>query len=371
MKSQFKKVAATALALSMCAPTAAFATASGGINSTTSGSFDTSFDVYSPALHISVPLKADIEVNPMADSANTGVKQFSVASNSIDIINASVDTEADTAIPVNVTVNASITKAGQDVVVEYNSFTADPTSVKKRINLNLTQASTAATLDEGSRAALTGDQNKLLDLSTVPVDTAAVYPATNPANQATVTKYGSLLSVDIGVPTLDASVTSFTADPSKVKPTVGSFAVTGVANTNADWKAEDVQVAITYNVKASQALSITTPKIATAPTFTAGTGAADVVITIPSVGESKVQAIGLHKDGDYGDFAWGTDDYKVEYVANGSATDAKITIPKDDAVLVAYATTAAYNGQAQDLMIALSDGRIVTSTLTCSSTAAP
>lgn len=369
MKSQFKKVAATALALSMCAPTAAFATASGGINSDTSGSFDTSFDVYSPALHISVPLKADIEVNPMADSTNTGVKQFSVASNSIDIINASVDTEADTAIPVNVTVNASITKTGQDVVVEYNNFTADPTSVRKRINLNLTQAATAAVLDESGRAALTGDQNKLLDLSTVPVQTAAVY--TGATNKATVTKYGSLLSVDIGVPTLEASVTSFTTDPTKVKPTVGSFAVTGVANTNADWTAEDVQVAITYNVKASQALSIKTPSIASAPTFTAGSSAADVEITIPSVGESKVQAVGLHKDGDYGDFAWGTDDYKVDYVANAGATDAKITIPKDDAVLAAYATGAAYNGQPQDLMIALSDGRIVTSTLTCSSTAAP
>lgn len=363
MKSRFAKMTAATLAMSMCLSATAFAAGATtpAPNTETKGSFNTSFDVYSPALHVSVPLKADIEVNPMADSTSTGVRQFSVASNSIDIVNASVDTEADAAIPVNVTVNAAITKAGDGVVTEYNTFTPDATSTKKRIHLELTEAATAAVLDEDNKAAGTGDANKLLDLASVPVKTAAVY--TGATNKAMITKHGSLLSVDIAAPT-KGSETSFIADASKVEPKVGSFAVTGVANTNADWKADDVAVAITYNVKASQALSITTPKIATAPTWTSGTSATDLVITVPGVGEATVAGVGAHNDNsEYKDYLWAEEAYKVEYVANASATDAKITLKKDDAGLTFLAGDD-YKTKPQDLMILLSDGRMVVSTLT-------
>lgn len=361
MKSQFKKAAAMALAMTMCVPGAALA-ADGDLNTAASGSFNTSFDVYSPALHISVPLKADIQVNPMADSTSTGVKQFTVASNSIDVINASVDTEADVAIPVNVTVKAAITKAGEDVVTEYNTFTEDPKSTKKKIHLSLTQAATAAVLDEANRAAGTGDASKLLDLTTVPVKTAAEY--TGATNETAITKYGSLLSVDIAVPTLETGATSFTADPTKVKPTVGSFAVTGVANTNADWKADDVAVAITYNVKASKALAVETPAVA-------GVNAAantDVSIVIPNVGESTVVAVAAHNDGEglYKDYIWEESTYEVTYAANtttSTQTDATIKISKDDEG-IKFLTGDDYKGKPQDLIIQLSDGRYVVSTLT-------
>ena len=363
MKSRFTRIASTAMALTMCVPTAAFAA---------DGSFETSFDVYSPALTISVPVKLDVQVNPIADSAASGVKQFTVASNSIDILNASVDVEADVAIPVVATIKANIASSAEDVVTEYNTFTADPTSTAKRIYLALSEAQTAATIDvkDGGTAAF--DTEKKLDLSQYAVDTAAAY--TTPADQAEITQYGSLLSVDIAGPTTSDSTAgaTYSTDASKVSAAVGSFAVTGVANTNADWKADDVTVAVTYNVKASQALNIETPDIAAAPTFSAGTSAADVVITVPGVGEATVTAMALHNahEGMYKDFVFGEDEYTVAYAPNGATTDAKITIPKESGVL-ALLTEADYSGKAQDLVLALSDGRMVVTTLTATAAATP
>lgn len=354
MKSKLTKAAATALAMTMCVPGVAFAAES-------SGSIETSFDIYSPALTISVPLKADIKVNPIAESTADTVKKFTVASNSINVLNASVDADADVAIPVNVTVKASIKSSGNDVVTEYNTFTVDPTSTKKRINLNLSQANAAAVIGVKSGSTAAFDSENKLDLSQYEVATDAKYDT--PTKTTAITKYGSLLSVDITGPTTTEASGSFTADASKVTAGVGSFAVTGEANTNADWKADDVAVDITYNVKASKALNITTPTIATAPTFTSGASAADLTITVPSVGEATVLALGVHNDeADYKDYIWEDPEaYTVDYTT--SAGDAVITIPKDDAVL-AFLAGDDYKGETQDLVIALSDGRMVVSTLT-------
>lgn len=360
MKHNFKKVLAATLAMTMCVPVCAFAE---------EGTFETSFDVYSPKLTISVPVKLDIEVNPIADTSATDVKKFTVASNSIDIMNASVDVEKDVAIPVNVTVKAAISAKKDDVVTEYNTFTADATSTKKRINLNLSAAGTAAVPgaakdDSGVAVTPVFDSEKKLDLSKWAVGTAAVY--TTPAKSTAITQYGSLLSVDIAGPaTTDTTAgAKLSTDPEKVTPAVGSFAVTGVANTNADWKADDIAVAVTYNVKASQTLNITTPAVA-AVTHTSGTSAADLVITVPGVGEATVTAIALHNDNAdaYGDVVWEDDSYKVEYVDNSGATEAKITIKKDDSYLVFLAGDD-YKTKKQDLIIALSDGRYVVTTLT-------
>ena len=373
MKRNLKKAIAATLAMSMCVPALSFAAdTTANVSGESNGKFTTSFDVYSPALHISVPLKMDVQVNPMADSTLSTVKKFTVASNSIDIINASVDTEEDSAIPVNITVNASVTKK-DDVITEYNTFTPDNTSTKKKINLNLTAAKTAATLDI-TNAAADATNAKLTDLSKITIDDAAEYDTTAAnANTTAITQYGSLISIDVDGPTTTEANNSFTADLTKVTPAVGSFAVTGVANTNADWKADDVAVSVTYNVKASKELSITTPKVATAPTFVAGTSAADVSIVVPNVGEATVTAMALHNDseGAYGDVVWESDSYKVVYAPNTTAstqTDATITIPKDDAFLAVLAGED-YSAKAQDLVIQLSDGRHVITTLTA--TAAP
>lgn len=355
MKSKLTKATAVALAMTMCVPATAFA-------ADNSGSFDTSFDIYSPALTIQVPLKADIQVNPFADSTATDVKKFDVASNSIDIWNASVDADKDIGIPVNATVRATITAQADDVITEYNTFTANATSSQKRINLNLSKAQTAATIKAKTGETLAFDADKKLNFAQFETNAAAVY--TTPADSVAITKFGSLLSVDIAAPSTTDTTTgaTFTTDATKVTAAVGSFAVTGAANANADWKADDVAVEITYDVRASKARNVTTPKIATAPVFTSGTSAADLKITVPSIGEATVTDVAVHNDaGEYKDFIWEKDAYTVDYTTTpGSAV---ITIPKDDGGL-AYLTADDYKGKAQDLEIALSDGRMVVSTLT-------
>lgn len=362
------RFAAAALAMAMCVPGTALA----ADEPANSGSFDTSFDVYSPKLTIQVPVNLDVKINPIANTTATDVNKYEVASQSIDIWNASVDTAADVAIPINVTVKASITDTAEDVITEYNTFTSDITSAVKKINLNLSQAGTDAVPAVKSGETAGFDSENKLDLSKWEVGTAAVY--TTPVQSTAITKWGSLLSLDIAGPTTSDSTAgaTFSTDATKVTPKAGSFAVTGVANAGADWKKDDVKVAVTYSVKASKARGIT-PKTLAAVDWTSGTSAADLVITVPGVGESTVLALGFHNDASYGDYlmeegvnADGTPaegKYKVEYVANAGATDAKITIAKDNAALEFLAGDGLKN-KAQDLVIALSDGRYVVSTFT-------
>lgn len=363
MKSRFTKIAAAAMALTMCMPTAAFAasTTPPAANGPKEGSFTTSFDVYSPALTVSVPVNLNVQINPIADSSADTVKKFTVASNSIDILNASVDVDADTAIPVVATIKASI-ESGEDVITKYNTFTADDISTAKKIHLELSAAGTVATVGvkDGGTAAF--DTEKKLDLSQYAVNAEAEY--TTPAKSTAVTKFGSLLSMDIAGPSTSDSTggATFSTDATKVTPTVGSFAVTGVANANADWNKDDVKVNVTYNVKASKALSITTPSVA-AVTATAGS---DATITVPDVGEATVLALGVHNDDNaYGDFLWETGKFEAVSAPNAttaSQTDITITIDKDDEALKYLASDFA--GKAQDLVIALSDGRYIVSTMT-------
>lgn len=357
MKSRFTKIAAAALAMTMCVPSAAFA-ASATPPAPTSGNFTTSFDVYSPTLTVSVPVNLDVKVNPIADSTSTGVGKYTVASNSIDILNASVDVEADKAIPITATIKAGIASSGEGVMTEYNTLAANKTSTNKKIHLELAEAATAAVVDVKSGGTAAFDNDKKLDLTQYAEKTAAVYDGYT--NKAMVTKYGSLLSMDIAGPsTADTTNTgaTFSTTASDVTPAVGSFAVVGEAYTNADWKADDVKVDITYNVKASQPLAITTPAVATAPTFTSGS---DVSITVPSIGESTVVAIAAHNDELYGDHIWEKDAFEVDYTT--TAGSAVIKIPKEDAALALLAESD--KGNAQDLIIALSDGRMVVTTLT-------
>lgn len=363
------RFAAAALAMAMCVPGTALA----ADEPANSGSFDTSFDVYSPKLTIKVPVNLDVKINPIADTSATDVNKYEVASQSIDIWNASVDTAADVAIPINVTVKASITDKAEDVITEYNTFTADITSASKKINLNLSAAKTAAVLAVADGQTAAFDTEKKLDLSKWEVGTAADYSA--PAKSTAITKWGSLLSLDIAGPTTSNSTDTgetYSKNPGDVTPAAGSFAVTGVANTGADWKKDDVKVAVTYSVKASKPRNIA-PLALAAVDWTSGTSAADLVITVPGVGESTVLALGFHNDASYGDYlmeegvnADGTPaegKYKVEYVDNAGATDAKITIAKDNAALEFLAGDDLKN-KAQDLVIALSDGRYVVSTFT-------
>lgn len=368
---RLNRIAALALAGTMVFPGAAWATST-TVNSASSGNFDTSFSVYSPELTISVPLTLSIQVNPLANTSDPGVRQFTVASNSIDIINASVDVEEDAGIPVDVTVKGTITNQADGVQTTYNSFTNDPTSAVRKAFLQLSQAQTAAgttlKMESGTAVTPTFDSGNKLDLSKYETETtAAVY--TTPKQSVTITKYGSLLSMGITGPTTTDNTAGkkFSTDATKITPAVGSFAVTGVANAGADWKESDIAVSVTYAVKASEARNVTTPTITSAPTFTAGSNAADITITVPGVGEAKVKGIACHNDGVdlYGDYVLKEGEWSVVYDTNSSTNkiDATITIPKDAAFLGTLGG-ADYSTKAQDMVIALDDGRSVVTTLT-------
>lgn len=329
MKSQFKKVAAVTLAMAMCLPSLAFAEEDRATidSATRTGSFDTSFDLYAPPITVSVPLKADIRINPLAEdatnAADTTVKNLTVASNSIDIWNSSVDEDGN-GVPVNVMVNATVTNASEGVVQLWNDFSPDLSSTQKKIHLELAEASTAATADG---------------------NTAAIYnPNVASPNNATITRFGSQLSVDIGKPD--------NSDPVKV----GSFAVIGKANVNADWKADDIAVNITYKIKASKALGIKTPKVSEV-VATPGT---EKTFTIDNVGEATVLPGGVSAHNEEpGLYDLAALDFEAT-TANGVAT---VTIPADDAVVKGLHDNPACAGIPQDLIIALSDGRMVVTTI--------
>lgn len=344
MKHNSKRMAAFALAAAMCMPMSAMAAPQ-------EGSFDTSFDIYSPALHIDVPLSLNIEVNPFKATGG-GVDSFEVASGDINIINASVDETKDIGIPVNATVTATLTNA-EGVQTEFTTFTADPKSTKKKIYLELTEVATPSTasVKNGGAAAFEGT-TKLLDLSQYEV---AKGDYTSAANMAPITSYGSLLSVDIAKPALASGKSSYIADPADVIPTVGTFAVTGVANTHADWKADDVKVAVTYKITASDALAIKTPVVANKT----GVTNADITFDIPQtdMGESTVAGIAFHDpEGRYADYLCTEDEYTA--VKDDTAAKTTVTLKKDGAGL-AFVTgdDSGCKGSRQDLVVALSDGR--------------
>nr|WP_302141954.1 hypothetical protein [uncultured Schaedlerella sp.] len=360
MKSKLTKATAVALAMTMCMPVSAMAAGQ-------QGTFETSFDLYSPKLTVSVPLKADIRINPLADSSKTDVNKFEVASNSIDVINASVDVANDKAIPVNVTVKANISNKADNVISTYNTYTPNPTSPVKKINLNLSQAGTAAVLGAAKKedgtaetAAFISAEDKTLDLSKFAVATAAVY--TTPAQSTPITQWGSSISVDIAGPTTSDTTNTgatYSTTATAVTPKVGSFAVTGVANVSADWKADDIAVDMTYDVRASAARGITTPTLA-AQTY-ASSATTDLSFDIAGVGEATVTAIAVHNDeSSFKDFIWEEDGYTVE-PKSGAAGTVTVKIKKAGGLTYMGEND---KGKTCDLAIALSDGRMVVSTLT-------
>lgn len=360
MKRNLKKVVAATLAMTMCVPAMVFAADS------TSGSFTTSFNIYSPTLTVEVPVNLDVEVNPFADTTATDTKKFEVASKSIDIINGSVDLENDQGIPVVATIKAKITSKGEDVITEYNTFSPNNTSTTKKIYLQLSEGSGAevivnpgdSTANPVIPAGTPAYSNEKLDLSQYIFDSTKKANYASPTNKTAITQYGSLLSLDIAKPGLDTGKTSYKT-AADVKPTVGSFAVTGVANTNADWKPTDIGVSVTYDIKASKALTITTPTVA-GVTHTSGSSATDLDITVSGIGEATVAAMAVHNDGGYGDAIWESDKFTTDYSTAGTV---KITLSKDDTILGVLAGDD-YKTKAQDLVIVLSDGRYVVTTLT-------
>lgn len=312
---------------------------------------------------MSVPVNASIKVNSIATPGSKDVDGFTVASGSIDILNATTDLEKNIGIPLNVTVQARITAKGSDVITKYNTFTVDPISPEKQIYLELAQSkAVTATLVTGKTPEL-NDENKLvLDSANY---TIATKDYTAPITKMVVTEYGSKISVDVAAPTTTATDTDadtkdkFAKEPEKIVPGVSSFAVVGNANTGANWKADDLAVEIVYNAKASNPLTITdTPAVATPPTYSAATPA-NVEVPVGDVGTATIAGIALHAPKlSSSDFIF--EGYNVAYATASGKTTATITIDKDDPILTAARDLGT---ETYDIVVALSDGRIAVTTL--------
>jgi len=350
----FKRFAAVAMAATLCVP--AFST------QVLADEIKTDFGVYAPVLTISVPANASIKVNSIAASGSTDVDSFTVASGSIDILNATTDLEKNVGVPLNVTVQARITAKGSDVITEYNSFTVDPISPKKQIHLELTQSkAVTAALATGKTPTLDADKKLVLDPENYTI-TGKDYTA--PITKMVVTEYGSKISVDVGEPKTTATDTAGAADkfaknPELIVPGASSFAVVGTANTGANWKADDLAVELIYNAKASNPLSITdTPAVASAPTYSAASPA-NVEVAVADVGTATVAGIALHApELSTSDFIF--EGYTVAYATASGKTTATITIDKDDPILTA---TRDLGTETYDIVVALTDGRIAVTTL--------
>lgn len=359
----FKKIAVATLALTMCFPGTVFA-ASTPAPTPVAGEFTTTFDVYSPVLNVKFPTTLDLRVNPLADSTDS-VAKYTFASDSIDIVNGSVDYAGAAGIPINVRVYATIETLAADVVAEYNDFTASSTSPEKKIYMTMAEATTSRTIAVANSATpeYTGatDAEKKLNLTKYALGaTPAAY--NNATNKVTVTQWGSMLSVDIAKPVLATGSNKSYQTAGDVTPTVGSFAVIGTANTGAKWAPTDVKVKISYDVRACKALTVTTPTV-TPVTWASGSSANDLTIAVSGCGEETVLGMGLHNGAKdtYGSYLMAPDkDFTVTY-SSGTAT---IKVSKTSPVLAFLAGDAAYKGKAQDLAIALSDGRVVVTKLT-------
>jgi hypothetical protein len=277
-----------------------------------------------------------------------------VASKDIMISNSSKDTDPSDStkfvgLPVSVIAKATISKTGDDVVTHYypSAFTASESSTAKEVNLNLTKGT----------VTLGTDKTKL-DGAT------AVYPESGKSTP--ITAWGSQIQFKIDAPKMKT-------DGSDVDEiSAGAFAVTGKANTNADWTKDDINVSITYNIKASKYDGA--PAGTVAPVQVAKGADAVFKLLKADLADSKVISVGLHNnsaDG-YGDYIIPLEDWSVEIcetagTPTGAAVgDAIITVKKENVGLGNLADN--YAGKAQDFVIVTEDGRFITTTLTVTKT---
>lgn len=359
---KFKKFAAVALAMTLFVPALSSQVSAEEVEITTD------FAVNSPVLTLNVPTSTSLTVNPFYDGSATAADGFSISTEDIYILNASTDVEKDMGIPVNVTVKAQITSKGAGVLTQYNDFTEDFSSTDKKVNLNLVESKTgvAAALISGKTAALDSTSKKLNigDFE----GSGADYKDSAVANKMTVTEYGAKISIDVAAPTSSVtpsgSTKAFSSDASKITPGASAFALVGKANPGADWSESDLAVKLVYDAKASNAVNVAVPTIATAPEFKLASPA-DVSIAVSDVKTATVTGVALHApELSADDFAF--EDYTVTYteatVSGKTTTTAAIKIPKTNGILTAAAglnkETTPY-----DLIVVLSDGRVVTTTL--------
>lgn len=339
MKSKrVTKLLACVLAASMCAVPVAAASETMTITDDKAHDMDVDFGVNSPIIDVTVPTKANVKVNPMYDKNGTAgdLKEFAVASKELVISNNTSSNDDGSGVALLCTVRGTITNVGEGVGVSYNTFTPKPASEKKLIHLDITSSNTLPAVSENNKFKI----------------------GTAPCVQVPMTNVGARLQLPIAASSNVAGTN---------KPGYGAFAITGVANVAADWADTDVNVSLSYRVRAIQESPMNNPSIANAPATTSGNiaTAATVIATktdlaAASLGDGvTVTGLIIHNpENEFDDYALTAEDLEI----NTDATGCEVKIKAGDPGLTFLGSS--YKGKGQDLLLGLSDGRIIATTIT-------
>lgn len=328
MKSKrVTKLLACVLATSMCAvPVAAASSDTKPITDDKEYTLDVDFGVNSPVIDVTVPTKADVKVNPYNKTTNTGaLNEFTVASKELVISNNTKNVDDGTGVALLCTVRGTITNTAEGVGVSYNTFVPKAGSEKKLIHLDLTSANTAS-----------GTQSE-----------NNTFGGTTAVTKVPMTKVGSRLQLPI-------SASSNTA------PGYGAFAVTGTANVAAEWADTDVNVSLSYRVRAIQEAPVNNPNIS-AVTVTSANVANQATqiatITETEMGDGvSVTGVIIHSpENEFEDYPLTSEQLDITQDAtNGYVVKIKAADPG-----LTFLGGASFKGKGQDLLIGLSDGRIM------------
>ncbi len=339
MKSKrVTKLLACVLASSLCAvPVAASATTvdvtgEGGVSG---GKITTDFGIYSPSVTVTVPTKAEIRINPLKVAGSTSVNGYEIASNELQIVNKSIDTKNKAGIPVLFTANAKITKKGSDVKVYYDNTTAGSGYNSASSNSKAKEAYVVLQAADGQSAS-----------SGVSANASFATLGSNP-----ITTVGSQLHMPLGTPTLDSAGAAVAA------PTYGTYAVVGIANENAPWVADDLNIELTYNIKATASTGASAPAITLQGTQVSGNALSINATDAALDGVWPSEFVLHHKAEKVGE--WNITDV-VEWERNAADDGWVITIPASDTTLQWYQQEYASNKNkgTLELVVGFTDGSV-------------
>lgn len=342
MKSKrVTKLLTCVLSAAMCAmPVSAAATSkvvegSGAV----SGELTTDFDLLKEKVVVTVPTKAEIRVNPFYDSTADTVDQFRIASKDLVVENRSIDTKQENGVPVLVTAYGTVTAKGDDVQLYYDAskFTPSSTSPKKQVELQIASWNGSGTLSTNSTSS-----NGEFDLNTTASDTAT---------NVNITTAGSRLQIPVAAPTVTNKVVTTV--------TKSAFAVIGKANENAAWTADDLKVSLFYNIQATKQAPVTAPSV-TIPTVVSGS-AVSVDFVDTTMDAAVPTKFVIHDENDKLPETT-IDAATLEWTRDTADTKWTVSIPGDNAALTWFCQEQ--SGKSFDLLIPLTDGRVIKTKIT-------
>lgn len=293
-------------------------------------------------VQVSVPTSAALRVNPMAtvSSGATAVSGAQIASRDLRIINRTYartpgSVSANQGVAVIVTARAQVLGKGDGVKVVYNKANA---------------GSNVFSQDSDAK-------NVMMELQEGLLPNISGNGTYGRGAKAKVTELGSRIKFDVAAPTSVSAGDNVTVPDANVGK--AAMAILGEATINAAWQTDDLNVGLVYNIKASNSTVTDTQPIL------AGVTGNTITIPAATLNEATVEAVAIQdpKKDTYGFFPLEFDE--TTYTTNASG-DATLTI--DSGVIDYLKTDDSLKGASnpQDLIIALSDGRVIVTTLTVS-----